>query len=111
MKPFFFSTILIAVAIITNVFAVEYLDIDTYAEYYKTCINTPITKCDTVGYCASGKSKVIAPLFIFHLLILLLSILLVDGSSGQENACRIDESKYQKKRIDVTTDAFVDIEW
>ncbi|CDH59326.1 predicted protein [Lichtheimia corymbifera JMRC:FSU:9682] len=51
MKAFFVGSILIAVAIINNVSAIEFLDDVTYNKYEDNCSKTPVEKCHTVGYC------------------------------------------------------------
>lgn len=75
MKSIFFSAILIAAATINTVSAVEYVSQLRYMEYDTTCRGTAISKCNTVENCMPGKGKLIEPLFIFHVLILLLYVL------------------------------------
>lgn len=57
MKASFLGSILIAVAIINNVSAIEFLDDLTYDKYEDNCYNTPVEKCHTVGYCVIEYGK------------------------------------------------------
>ncbi|KAJ8652864.1 hypothetical protein O0I10_011464 [Lichtheimia ornata] len=51
MKSSFLGAIIIAIGVINNVSAVQYVDKETFKYYQNKCHDTPFEKCDTVGYC------------------------------------------------------------
>lgn len=95
MKSSFLGAIIIAIGVINNVSAVQYVDKETFKYYQNKCHDTPFEKCDTVGYCIPDQGKPATFWFAFRILKFHVDIdLAYNGDLKLVQNCLIDFKKY-----------------